>query len=169
MPEDIQALLKTFCIVLNSFRREEYRIDLEDFEEKGTIKHYLKMNSRSIPPELLSISTKASKEAYSIEGLEIASQVFLSAPQDISRERREIKVIWELMSRVITYFNRRVEMEELAKAKQLRKQRNQSYSNFQSRLKIPSSTGGKSLRRNESAISFHNRSKTRHAFPGAKI
>lgn len=166
LPTETMALLKSFCIILNSFRREEYRLPLEDFEQKGTVKHYLKMNSRSIPPELLSISTKASKENYSIEGLEIASQIFKTALQDITREKREIKVIWEMVSRVVNFFNRRVEAEEAAKAKQLRKQRNQSYSNVQSRLKIPSNTGSQTLRRNESALSMHNRSKSRHAFKG---
>lgn len=121
MPTEILALLKAFCIILNSFRREEYRLPLEEFEQKGTVKHYLKMNSRSIPPELLSISTKASKESYSIEGLEIAAQIFLSAPKDVTREKREIKVIWEMVSRVVSFFNQRCEAEEAAKAKMLRK------------------------------------------------
>ena len=56
---DHKVLLRAFVNFINAFRREEFQIDPNELIETQQIRNFLKSNARSIPPELLSVSSKA--------------------------------------------------------------------------------------------------------------
>jgi hypothetical protein len=99
-----QALLKAFVLLVNGFRREEYRQPMNELEDHNDIRAFLKQNARSISPELLSISTKAQRGTYCEAAIETACILFESMAPIRGREKREIKVIHEVCSKVCNYF-----------------------------------------------------------------
>ena len=79
------------------------------------------MNSRSIPPELLSIGTKLQKGAFSADGLIKAGKVFRSSDlTKVDQEKRVIKVILDLMLKM-NEFIRQLEIQCIPEKKTLKK------------------------------------------------
>lgn len=87
----------------------------------------MKTNSRSITPEILSIPQKAKKGSYEKDGIEKALQSMQNVdPVVMKKERREVKIIFEFVNKVVLYFESQKEHERTLEKSARRQSRNHS-------------------------------------------
>jgi len=107
-----KVLIRGFVHFINAYRREEFQVDPRDLEETHQIREFLKTNSRSIPPELLSVSSKTQRGSYDKDCIDIACKLIDSLPPQRSKDKREFKVIFELCLKIKNYFSKQKALTE---------------------------------------------------------
>ena len=76
---EVRELFTAFVIVMNSFKRSDIRLSLSFFKTYENVQSYIRNNSRSILPELLSLSAKAQRGNFCNDGLTHSMNIFNSS------------------------------------------------------------------------------------------